>query len=70
MTDWSAVDFADENPGVWPDQWEDAEFWMVHKGDKLPFAPWGDADLDVPCTKRVCQYHHDLDADEQGFDAD
>lgn len=47
---WDEACFADANPGVYPPEMAEYDGWMVHKGDKLPYAPWTDHDAPAPCS--------------------
>jgi hypothetical protein len=40
---------------------------MTHKGNKLPFAPWGDRNASAECTKSACATHFDSEANANGF---
>jgi len=55
---WEDAAFGAVNPGVYPSEMVDYDGWMVHKGDKLPYAPWTDHDAPAPCST------HDTTADE------
>jgi P4 family phage/plasmid primase-like protien len=49
---WDDADWQNPNSGQWPDALLDREQWMGQlKGDKQPFAPWGDEDAPAPCSK-------------------
>jgi hypothetical protein len=47
---WHNAIFTTPNAKEWPQELLDIESWMGHK-DKLPFAPWGDKNADLECTK-------------------
>ena len=59
---WSEADFSTTTAGVYPPEHREYDAWMVHKGDKLPYAPWSSRDDPAPCSK------HDTTAD--GCDCD
>ena len=42
---------------VWPGGWDERETWMGRK-EKLPFAPWGDRNADLPCNHTTCPEHN------------
>ena len=60
---WEQADFADTAPGVYPTDHRDRGSWMVHKGEKMPFAPWSSRDEPAPCSK------HNTTADKCDCDA-
>ena len=60
---WEQADFRDTNPGVYPSDHREWDAWMVHKGEKLPYAPWSSRDAPAPCSK------HNTTADKCDCDA-
>jgi len=56
------IGFSDTSPGSYPRTLLDREQWMGRKA-KLPFAPWGDRDADLPCSHTTCPDHGDDTAD-------
>lgn len=48
---WETADFADTTPGVYPPEHREYDAWMVHKGEKRPYAPWSSRDAPAPCSK-------------------
>ena len=51
LTAWEQADFGDTNPGVYPSDHRDRASWMVHKGEKMPYAPWSSRNEPAPCSK-------------------
>jgi len=60
---WSEADFSTTTPGVYPEEHREYDAWMVHRGDKLPYAPWGSTDDPAPCST------HNTTADKCDCDA-
>lgn len=64
-TSWEDANFASPEDSERPDELLKREQWMGRVG-KQPFAPWGDPDAPIPCTKD----DHDADTvDQCGCDA-
>jgi len=53
---WVEADFSDPESGVYPATLLEREQWMGRK-EKLPFAPWGDRNADLECTRSTCAEH-------------
>jgi hypothetical protein len=47
---WLDADFTTLKPGVFPPGNTEYDGWMMHKGDKLPYAPWTDKNAPAPCS--------------------
>jgi len=62
-SEWAKADFSTTTPGVYPTEHQKHDAWMVHRGDKRPYAPWGSGDDPAPCST------HHTTADECDCDA-
>jgi len=51
VSGWSNTDFSSITPGIYPPQHTEHDGWMMHKGNKRPYAPWTDHNAPAYCSE-------------------